>query len=162
MKRVLWLNQHDWGPGRAGMNAELTAAAARYPNLEVIDWNAEVTAHPDEVYSDSIHLTPSGQIAMAALVRQHYDSYVTSLTPTTTAAPTTSTTSTTSSSATRPTTANAAAAAAVTDDDDGFDGARPSRSARAWSWWSCSQSCSGSALGVEAPVELGAERVGVA
>jgi hypothetical protein len=121
VKRVLWLNQHDWGPGRAGMNAELTAAAARYPNLEVIDWNAEVTAHPDEVYSDSIHLTPSGQIAMAALVRQHYDSYVTSLTPTTTAAPTTSTTSATSSSAARPTTANAAAAAAVTDDDDGFD-----------------------------------------
>ena len=69
------------------MNAELAAAAARYPNLEVIDWNAEVAAHPDEVYSDSIHLTPSGQIAMAALVRQHYDRYVTSLTPTTTATP---------------------------------------------------------------------------
>ncbi len=84
VKRVLWLNQHDWGPGRAGMNAELTAAAARYPNLEIIDWNAEVTAHPDEVYADAIHLTPSGQQAMAALVRQHYDSYVTSLTPTTT------------------------------------------------------------------------------
>ena len=30
VKRVLWLNQHDWGPGRAGMNAELVAAAARY------------------------------------------------------------------------------------------------------------------------------------
>ena len=60
---------------------------------------------------------------MAALVRQHYDSYVTSLTPTTTAATTTSTTSATSSSATRPTTANAAAAAAVTDDDAGSDAA---------------------------------------
>jgi hypothetical protein len=121
VKRVLWLNQHDWGPGRAGMNAELSAAATRYPNLEVIDWNTEVTAHPDEVYSDSIHLTPSGQIAMAALVRQHYDRYVTSLTPTTTAAPTASTTSTTSSRATRPTTANASAAAAVTDEDSGSD-----------------------------------------
>ena len=129
VKRVFWLNQHDWGPGRAGMNAELTAAAARYPNLEVIDWNAEVVAHPDEVYSDSIHLTPSGQIAMAALVRQHYDRYVTSLTPTTSTASTTSTTSTTPSSATRPSTGNAAAAAAVTDDDSGLD-ARDARDRR--------------------------------
>ena len=117
---MLWLNQHDWGPGRAGMNAELTAAASRYPNLEVIDWNAEVAAHPDEVYADSIHLTPAGQNAMAALVRQHYDRYVTSLTPTTDRAadhderrdhPT-------------PRRAGDAAAATAADDDSGFDGRR--------------------------------------
>jgi hypothetical protein len=88
VKRVIWLNQHDWG-GRAGMNAELAAAATRYPNLEVVDWNAEVVAHPDYVYGDSIHLTPAGQAAMAAVVRDHFDRYVTSLTPTTTAAPAT-------------------------------------------------------------------------
>jgi hypothetical protein len=119
VRRVLWLNQHDWGPGRAGMNAELAAAATRYPNLTVIDWNAEVTAHPDEVYADAIHLTPSGQTAMAALVRQHYDQWVTSLTPTTT----TSTTTTTTTTTTRPTraTPRAAAPRAVGDDEPGLD-----------------------------------------
>jgi hypothetical protein len=116
VQHVLWLNQHDWGPGRAGMNAELTAAASRYPNLEVIDWNAEVVAHPDEVYGDSIHLTPSGQNAMAALVRRHYDDYVTSLTPTTSTAPPTT------ASAPAPTAAKGATAAPVSaDGDSGFD-----------------------------------------
>jgi hypothetical protein len=91
VKRVIWLDQHDWG-GRAGMNAELVAAASRYPNLDVVDWNAEVAAHPEDVYGDSIHLTPAGQAAMAALVRDHVDRYVTSLTPTTTAAPATTAT----------------------------------------------------------------------
>jgi hypothetical protein len=118
VKRVFWLNQHDWGPGRAGMNAELVAAATRYPNLEVIDWNAEVTAHPDEVYGDSIHLTPSGQTAMAALVRRHYDDYVTSLTRATT------TETPTSTSAAAPTTAagGAAPAPVAADDDGGISG----------------------------------------
>ncbi len=89
VRRVIWLNQHDWGPGRAGMNAELTAAASRYANLDVVDWNAEVAAHPDYVYADAIHLTATGQPAMAAAVRDHFDRYVASLTPTTTPAPST-------------------------------------------------------------------------
>jgi hypothetical protein len=120
VKRVIWLNQHDWGPGRAGMNDELSAAASRYPNLDVVDWNAEVAAHPEYVYGDAIHLTPAGQPAMAAVVREHFDRYVTSLTPTTTVAPTT-TPATTSA-----TTGSVAARArptptASTGADDGID-----------------------------------------
>src|SRR3954447_16696524 len=125
VKRVLWLNQHDWGPGRAGMNAELAAAAARYPNLEVIDWNAEVVAHPDEVYGDSIHLTPAGQTAMAALVRQHYDRYVASLTPTTTSAPPATTTTAAQGETTAKGQTSAkgeTAAPTAADDDSGIDG----------------------------------------
>jgi hypothetical protein len=95
VKRVIWLNQHEFTAGRAGMNAELAAAAARYPDLDVVDWNAEVAAHPTDVYGDAIHFTPSGQAAMAALVRQHFDRYVDSLRPTTTVPPTTTTTTTT-------------------------------------------------------------------
>jgi hypothetical protein len=110
--RVLWLNQHDWG-GRAAMNAELAAAATRHPNLDVIDWNAEVTAHPEDVYGDAIHLTPPGQEAMATLVRQHYDRYVESLRPTTTTAPPTTTTSTVP-----PTTVDRTAAGSARDDAD--------------------------------------------
>ena len=94
VKRVIWLNQHEFTAGRTGMNAELLAAAARYPNLDVVDWNAEVVAHPADVYGDAIHLTPSGQTAMAALVRQHFDRFVDSLRPTTTVPPATTTATT--------------------------------------------------------------------
>jgi hypothetical protein len=117
VKRVIWLNQHDWGPGRAAMNDELAAAASRYPNLDVVDWNAEVAAHPEYVYGDQIHLTPAGQPAMAAVVRAHFDDYVAALTPTTTAAPPTA----------APTRGSAAPAAvgttpaASTAGDDGID-----------------------------------------
>ena len=114
VRRVLWLNQHDWGPGRAGMNAELAAAAARHPNLDVLDWNAEVATHPDAVYADAIHLTPSGQTAMATLVRGAFDRYLESLTPTTTASTTTTTTATT----TRPPAARGAATPVAADDDE--------------------------------------------
>ena len=116
--RVIWLNQHDWGPGRSGMNAELAAAASRYPNLDVVDWNAEVAAHPEYVYADAIHLTPAGQPAMAAVVRDHFDRYVTSLTPTTTAAPTSRSTPT-SAATTAP---GSLAARGGSSDGSGGDG----------------------------------------
>ncbi|MDQ1432842.1 MAG: hypothetical protein QOF40_3444 [Actinomycetota bacterium] len=82
--KVLWLTQREFRAGRAGMNAELVAAATRYGNLEVVDWNTEVAAHPEEVYGDGIHLTPVGQRAMAALVRGRFDAYVAARTPSTT------------------------------------------------------------------------------
>jgi len=116
VKHVIWLNQHEFRPDRAGMNAELNAAASRYANLEVVDWNAEVAAHPEDVYGDAIHLTPAGQAAMAVLVRQRFDQFVTSLTPTTTAAPTTTTTA---APAHRPASQQAAGGGAV--DDSGSD-----------------------------------------
>jgi hypothetical protein len=119
VRRVIWLNQHDWGPGRAGMNAELAAAASRYANLDVVDWNAEVAAHPDYVYADAIHLTPTGQPAMAAAIRDHFDRYVASLTPTTTAAPTTSPAS---SVAPAPRDAAEATGVANASDSGGLDG----------------------------------------
>ena len=88
VSKVIWLNQSEWTDGRAGMNAELVAAQSRYPNLDVVDWNAVVVAHPEDVYTDHIHLTPAGQVAMAMLVRQHIDAYVASQrTPATTAPP---------------------------------------------------------------------------
>jgi hypothetical protein len=116
VKHVIWLNQHEFRPDRAGMNAELNAAASRYANLEVVDWNAEVAAHPEDVYGDAIHLTPAGQAAMAVLVRQRFDQFITSLTPTTTAAPTTTTIA---AAAHRPASQQAAGGGAT--DDSGSD-----------------------------------------
>jgi hypothetical protein len=75
--RVVWLNQTEFAAGRSGMNTELSAAAARYPNLDIVDWNATVVSHPEFVYADRIHLTPTGQAAMASLVREHIDAFLT-------------------------------------------------------------------------------------
>jgi hypothetical protein len=97
--RVIWLDQREFAPGRAEMNAELRAATARYPNLEVVDWNTVVAEHPDFVYSDGIHLTPPGQQGMADLVRARVDAFVAeriaALVPSTTTTTSTSTTTTT-------------------------------------------------------------------
>jgi MYXO-CTERM domain-containing protein len=79
--RVIWLNQRVFADGRSAMNAELTEAAGRYPNLDVADWNSKVSAEPGLVYSDGIHLTPAGQVAMAALVRERVDAYTASKRP---------------------------------------------------------------------------------
>ena len=120
VRHVIWMNQHDWGPGRAGMNAELAAAQSRYPNLDVVDWNAEVAAHPDYVYADQIHLTPAGQPAFASLVRQHFDAWIRSLTPTTTAAPSTTRPSTTRAPHAARSSTRRAAAASDPGDDPAF------------------------------------------
>ena len=65
---VLWINQREFAPGRAGMNVQLVAATSRYPNLRVLDWNALVVANPFAVGPDGIHLTEAGKSAMAGLV----------------------------------------------------------------------------------------------
>ena len=65
---VLWVNQREFAPGRAGLNAQLRAAASRFPNLRVLDWNAVVAGNPFDVGPDGIHLTDAGKAAMAGLV----------------------------------------------------------------------------------------------
>jgi hypothetical protein len=84
---VVWFTQRVFRPDRAPMNQELTAAQQRYPNLQVVDWDATVAAHPDYVYADGIHLTPPGRTAFAALARVAVDGYrVTRQAPVTTTA----------------------------------------------------------------------------
>jgi hypothetical protein len=78
--RVVWLTQSLFQPTRGAMNDELRAAAARYPNLDVVDWDAQVSAHPEYVYADGLHLTPAGRAAFAGVVKDRVDAYSASLT----------------------------------------------------------------------------------
>jgi len=78
--RVVWLTQSVFQPARAAMNDELRAAADRYPNLDVVDWDAQVAAHPEFVYADGLHLTPPGRAAFAAAVQQRVAAFRESLT----------------------------------------------------------------------------------
>jgi lysophospholipase L1-like esterase len=95
---VIWLGQSAWTDGRTAMNAQLVAAQAAHPNLQVVDWAGVVAAHPEYVYGDGVHLTPAGQQAMADLVKGRVDAFTaaraaatstTTTTTTTTGAPST-------------------------------------------------------------------------
>ncbi|MCZ7528707.1 MAG: hypothetical protein M5U14_21445 [Acidimicrobiia bacterium] len=68
---VLWVTVRVFQPHRAAVNEELRAATSRWGNLELADWDPLPVAHPEYVYSDGLHLTPSGRQAYAALVRAH-------------------------------------------------------------------------------------------
>ena len=84
---VLWVNQRDFEPGRAELNAQLVAATARYPTLRVLDWNAVVDANPGDVGPDGIHLTEPGKAAMATLVADGVREALAPPPPTTTTPP---------------------------------------------------------------------------
>jgi lysophospholipase L1-like esterase len=66
--RVIWINQPSFAAGRSALDGVLTAAATRYPNLDVIDWSAQVAAHPDYVGADGLHLSSAGAQALAGAV----------------------------------------------------------------------------------------------
>ncbi|MFN8026977.1 MAG: hypothetical protein U0W40_11675 [Acidimicrobiia bacterium] len=89
--RVVWLTQAVFQPVRSAMNDELRAAASRHANLDVVSWDAQVSAHPEFVYADGLHLTPPGRAAFASTVQQEVDAYRRELTHpnSTQAAPTT-------------------------------------------------------------------------
>jgi hypothetical protein len=80
VRKVLWVNLRQFRPWVPAANAQLVAAAARYPNLEVVDWDARATPDPSLVYADGLHLNPAGQAAMSSLVGDRVDAAAAQLT----------------------------------------------------------------------------------
>jgi hypothetical protein len=66
--RVLWVNMREAQGQYPAMNAELLAAAGRYPQLTVIDWNAYSVDHPEWFQTDGMHLLEAGGEGMATLL----------------------------------------------------------------------------------------------
>lgn len=64
---VLWLTMRESRAPYPMLNALLDQAAARWPQLELVDWNAFSDSHPSWFQTDDVHLTPEGGIAMAHL-----------------------------------------------------------------------------------------------
>ena len=89
--RVYWVNLRNYAPWVPAANDVIAAAATRWPNMEVIDWNARSVGDPALVYGDGYHLNPAGQAAFAELLAVNLDAFVAARTaPTTTvASPTT-------------------------------------------------------------------------
>jgi hypothetical protein len=64
---VLWLTMRESHAPYATLNALLEQATVRWPQLQLVDWNAASASHPSWFQTDDIHLTPEGGLAMAHL-----------------------------------------------------------------------------------------------
>ncbi len=70
VERVLWLTLRAERESYIAMNDSLRAAAARHPDLRVVDWNLYSRSHPDWFQDDGLHLNREGSVAMATLVHR--------------------------------------------------------------------------------------------
>jgi lysophospholipase L1-like esterase len=85
--RVYWVNLRNFAPWVPAANDVIATATQRWPNMEVIDWNARAVGDPSLVYGDGYHLNPAGQAAFAELLAVNLDAFVAARTaPTTTLA----------------------------------------------------------------------------
>lgn len=64
---VLWVLLREQRHPYVTMNDAIRAAAAKHPELTVVDWNAYANGHADWFQDDGLHLTYSGAVAMATL-----------------------------------------------------------------------------------------------
>jgi len=65
---VLWVTLRAERHPYLVMNDAIRAAAARHPELTVVDWNVYSRSHPDWFHEDGLHLNAEGARAMATLL----------------------------------------------------------------------------------------------
>jgi lysophospholipase L1-like esterase len=70
VKNVFWLTLRAAHHPYIAMNDEIVAAAAKHPEVSVIDWNVYSRSHPEWFQDDGLHMLSGGAAAMAALIHQ--------------------------------------------------------------------------------------------
>jgi lysophospholipase L1-like esterase len=68
--KVVWITVSEFTQSRVDVNREILAAAQRYPNIVLADWNGIWLANRAFTSHDGLHLKPAGQAAFAAMVAQ--------------------------------------------------------------------------------------------
>lgn len=68
VRRILWVNMREWQQQYIGMNETLAAAAARHPELTILDWEHLSHDHYSWFQGDGIHLRYDGAVAMATFL----------------------------------------------------------------------------------------------
>jgi len=66
-RHVLWLTMRESRGPYPTLNALLEKAAGRWPQLELVDWNAASKSRQAWFQNDNVHLTPQGGLALAHL-----------------------------------------------------------------------------------------------
>lgn len=74
VETVLWVNLREQRPDYATMNTSIRAAAAKWPQLVPVDWNA---ASQGRAWfgDDGLHLDYDGAVGMAKLLRKYVVTY---------------------------------------------------------------------------------------
>jgi hypothetical protein len=67
-KHVLWLTLRAARAPYPALNEMLHEATARWPSLELVDWDGVSAPHPEWFQTDDAHLLPAGGLAMAHLI----------------------------------------------------------------------------------------------
>jgi hypothetical protein len=67
-RRVVLVTVHEPRFWQDTVNAEIHAAAARWPNVRIADWYTASAGHPEWFASDGIHTGPQGGAAYASVV----------------------------------------------------------------------------------------------
>lgn len=67
-QHVLWLTLAATREPYPELDVDLTQAAVRYPQLELVDWDSYSFGHASWFQNDFVHLTIAGGVAMAHLV----------------------------------------------------------------------------------------------
>lgn len=66
--RVVWVTLAEKLSGRAELNDEIRAAAARWPSIVIAEWTPIVMGNSSYATSDGLHLSGSGRAAMTQLL----------------------------------------------------------------------------------------------
>ena len=70
VKRIFWLTLRAAHHPYLTMNDAIAQAAARHPQVTVVDWNLYSRSHPDWFQTDGLHLLGPGAEAMATLIHK--------------------------------------------------------------------------------------------
>jgi hypothetical protein len=70
VERIFWLTLRAAHHPYLAMNDDIEQAAARHPQVSVIDWNLYSRSHPDWFQDDGLHLRNAGAVAMATLIHR--------------------------------------------------------------------------------------------
>ena len=73
VKRVFWVNLSERRAGYRDTNRALDAAAARWPELRILDWRT-MSARHGSWFTDGIHLTAAGKSAFVRFLGQALNS----------------------------------------------------------------------------------------
>ena len=67
---IVWPKPYEGSSPIKLFNTQMAAIVAAHPNVHVIDWNAQVQAHPEWVQYDHTHYLPEGSDHYAEMLRE--------------------------------------------------------------------------------------------
>ena len=70
VKRIFWLTLRAARHPYLSMNDDIAQAAAKHPQVTVVDWNVYSRSHPDWFQTDGLHLLGPGAEGMATLIHK--------------------------------------------------------------------------------------------